>query len=364
MVSIGKCRRGQLNVNQERVLKIYSDSAYLPDSAWHTIILYPFWGECPGSLEGVDTGRFDEYITSGAGFITLVPDLDQADVAVLPFEWKAKKQWGKDYDTYLQMAVAFENKALRSGKRIVVFFNNDSDEPIPLRNPIIFRTSFYRSTRKANEFAFPGWSIDFQQKYRAGKHTLRKKTAVPTVCYTGYVDYDADDRGSVFLHHLKLLARWKPPIERTLRGVAVRTLKQEPGVKMNFIRRKGFSGGCDEATRQEYLSNMIESDYSLVIRGAGNFSYRLYEVMSCGRIPVLIDTDCVLPFDGILDWKRYCVWVDSSEVERLGEKIREFHERISAAEFEELQISIRRLYEDWICPAGFFRNIWRNILSL
>jgi hypothetical protein len=177
------------------------------------------------------------------------------------------------------------------------------------------------------------------------------------------VDYDLDDITSVLLHKFKLLVGWKPGIERTLRGLAVRTLKLDPRVKMNFIRRKGFSGGCDEATRREYLFNMVESDYALVIRGAGNFSYRLYEVMSCGRIPVFIDTDCVLPFDGILDWKKYCVWVDASDVVTLGDKILEFHEKISATEFEEMQLSIRRIYEEWLCPTGYFKNIWRNILS-
>lgn len=363
MVSINDDIRGYVTVNPEKVLKIYSDRAYLPDNEKHTIMLYPFWGECRGSLDGVDVGRFDDYISSGPGFITLVSKLEQADVAVLPFEWKARKQWGNNYDTYLSLALAFEQEALRLDKKMVVFFNNDSDEPIPLRNAIIFRTSFYRSTRRANEFAFPGWSIDFLRQYRGGAHEPREKAAIPTVCYTGYVDYDPEDIRSVLVHHLKLLAGWRPPVERTLRGLAVRTLQREPGVTMNFIRRKGFSGGCDEATRREYWTNMIESDYALVIRGAGNFSYRLYEVMSCGRIPVLIDTDCVLPFDGILDWRSYCVWVDASEVDKVGDRILEFHEKISAAEFEELQVSIRRVYEQWICPTGFFRNIWRNTLS-
>ena len=345
------------------MLKIYSDRKYLPENERHVFLLYPFWGECPDPAEGVDAGRFDDYMSSGREYISLVPSLEGADVAVLPFDWKTRKQWGSKYSIYLELAVALENEALRLGKKLLVFFNNDSDEPVPLQNTIIFRTSFYRSTRRINEFAVPGWSIDFLHKYMAGIQKIRVKNAIPVVCYSGYVDYDLDDIISVFVYKLKLLVGWEPNIERTLRGLAVRTLKQDSRVKMNFIRRKGFSGGCDDDTRREYLANMVESDYALVIRGAGNFSYRLYEVMSCGRIPVFIDTDCVLPFDQILDWKKYCVWVDSSDMDKLGDKIIEFHEKISAVEFAEMQLSIRRVYEEWLFPTGYFKNIWRNILS-
>jgi len=49
-------------------------------------------------------------------------------------------------------------------------------------------------------------------------------------------------------------------------------------------------------------------------------SYRLYEALCCGRIPVFIDTDCVLPYDFMIDWKKYFVWVDQSELPLIAEK--------------------------------------------
>jgi len=72
--------------------------------------------------------------------------------------------------------------------------------------------------------------------------------------------------------------------------------------------------------RLEFLQNMIGSDYVFCCRGAGNFSYRLYEALCCGRIPVFIDTDCVLPYDFMIDWKKYFVWVDQSELPLIAEK--------------------------------------------
>jgi hypothetical protein len=106
---------------------------------------------------------------------------------------------------------------------------------------------------------------------------------------------------------------------------------------------------------------VIDSDYTLCVRGVGNFSYRLYETLSCGRIPVFVDTDCVLPYDSVIRWKDYCVYLDESEVAVIGERIAEFHRELSPSRFEGLQRDCRKLWEDYISPAGFFRNFHRHL---
>jgi hypothetical protein len=65
----------------------------------------------------------------------------------------------------------------------------------------------------------------------------------------------------------------------------------------DFIYRNGFwaPGIPREIARVEFLTNLKNSLFCFCFRGAGNFSYRLYECLMMGRIPVLIDTDCVLP---------------------------------------------------------------------
>ena len=37
-------------------------------------------------------------------------------------------------------------------------------------------------------------------------------------------------------------------------------------------------------------------------RGAGNFCMRLYQTLAFGRIPLLLNTDMVLPFEDIIDY--------------------------------------------------------------
>ena len=150
----------------------------------------------------------------------------------------------------------------------------------------------------------------------------------------------------------------------------MRALKSAPGVDTNFVVRDAFFGtavGNDTDTtrmkhlRREYFRNIIDTDYTLCVRGAGNFSYRLYETLSCGRIPVFVDTDCVLPYDSVVDWKKYCVYIDESEIGQIGEKVADFHASLSPADFEELQRSCRKFWEDYISPEGFFRNFHRHL---
>lgn len=115
------------------------------------------------------------------------------------------------------------------------------------------------------------------------------------------------------------------------------------------------------AAREQFVRNLVESDYALCVRGAGNFSYRLYEALSCGRIPVFIDTDCVLPFEDAIDWRRLCVWVESTDIDTLDRKIVEFHDALDEAAFQQRQLECRRTWEEWRSPSGFHRHLLEGI---
>ncbi|NLE00774.1 MAG: exostosin family protein, partial [Fibrobacter sp.] len=187
------------------------------------------------------------------------------------------------------------------------------------------------------------------------------KKKIPTVAYAGYIDY-YNLKSMILFKVRKILSKNKnSSLGPELRGKAVRLIQRDIRFKSEIIIRKGFLGGCKEHLRKEYADNMLKSDYVLVTRGAGNFSYRFYEVLSCGKIPVFIDTDCVLPFEDSINWRDYCVWVDQSEIKHLGDKIDEFHQKISDDGFIQIQKAIRSLYEEKICPSGYYKTLLNQI---
>ena len=94
----------------------------------------------------------------------------------------------------------------------------------------------------------------------------------------------------------------------------------------------------------EYYNNIRESDYVLCLRGGGNYSRRLYETLLMGRIPIFINTDCILPLIDQIDWKKHVVWIEWKERDRIVEIVSQFHNNLSDDAFQDLQLSNRKLW--------------------
>ena len=169
---------------------------------------------------------------------------------------------------------------------------------------------------------------------------MRPKRDVPSVGFCGFVGTP--------LRRLayRLMRRQRKAAGLTLRARLLRGLRR-PGIDARFITRSGYWAGTmsrfkqDHAAqfpaRAEFLRNVLDTDYTLCVRGAGNFSYRLYEVLSAGRIPLFVDTRCVLPFPDHIDWRQHCVWVGQDQISSIGQILINFHRGVSAERFEQMQ---------------------------
>jgi hypothetical protein len=71
-----------------------------------------------------------------------------------------------------------------------------------------------------------------------------------------------------------------------------------------------------------------------------------------GRIPVFVNTDCILPFDNIIDWKKYVVWVEEKDIKDLGNRIEAHYNSLSNEQFHKLQLACRALYEQHLTEYG------------
>ncbi len=326
----------------------------IPKGKTHATILSPFLGNVEVDTNDTEYGRFDEYTANGQDVFLLTEIPTEADFFLLPFEFSFAAE-------DINVAKQFSEMAKEYDKKLLIFFNSDSVEPIQIDNSIVFRTSFFKSLQKNNEFAIPGWSVDFMKSKEINSFNDSYSNQ-PSISYCGYVDYlTFTERFSIekVIKKLKKRSVITKEIGPGLRGKAVRTLLKSDQIKTNFIIRNGFwAPGMDKKkARQEYISNIFQSDYALVARGKGNFSYRLYEVLSCGRIPVFINTDCVLPFDTIIDWKKYVVWIEENDIDTIAERLIEYHKKLTVEELRNKQVDCRKLYEDWLSPNAFFSNI-------
>ena len=360
-------------------LNIYTDQDYLPSSLPHFVMLYPFWGKNHEDSSNPNSGRYDQYTGMGKQWFKMT-SLEEAHLTVLPFDWG---EVSKEPEMAQSLAERMAQASAAQEKPLVVFCLDDSTEPIAIQNSLVFRTSLLRSTSQPNEFVIPAWSEDFVERYCQGEVKLRSKSSEPVIAYCGY-DALCEPK-SKLKTRLRMRLGAAPTMSRVLskagidlvkhplpwlygsriRGQALFILSRTPGIQCNFIIRNSLhhSSSLSISPRQQFVENMVNSDYVLCTRGGGNFSYRFYETLSCGRIPLFVNTDCSLPFEQHIDWKKYCVWVEEEDLPHLGNIIREFHARLSPQEFQDMQLACRKLWLDWLSPQGFFANFHRYFSS-
>ncbi|MBS1670849.1 MAG: exostosin family protein [Bacteroidetes bacterium] len=342
---------------------VYTNKEWLPKNFRHVPMLFPFWGQIDEPKNSPDEGRFDELTQQGNKFYKLAERIDDADCILLPFDYVFDVALQSVYKEIQALAIAFN-------KKVIVFNTTDNDAVIEFENAVILRTSGNKSTSLKNIHATLGWSKDFIH-YSNQQLNLRKKQNKPVIGYCGYIDYVSEkdllkQKGITSFLKQKLFNTSATDKGTMLRGKAVRQLQNVNNITANFIIRNGFwAEGMENKNevRLQYADNIINSDYTLSIRGNGNFSYRLYEVMSCGRIPVFVNTDCILPYENFINWKDYVVWIEENEMNNLSEKIFQFHNNISESKFEQQQANNRSLYQEWLSPLGFHKNLYRYFLN-
>ena len=122
-------------------------------------------------------------------------------------------------------------------------------------------------------------------------------------------------------------------------------------------------GKSFQRVRKEFYKNIENTDYTLCIRGTGNFSARFYETLALGRIPIFINTDCMLPFNDVIDWKKHVIWIEQREISEIATKIRNFHNGLTQDSFISLQIKNRKLWEEYFSFPGFIKNLTSHLIK-
>jgi hypothetical protein len=257
-------------------------------------------------------------------------------------------------------AAELAERARRAGLPCLFFDTSDFHTPRHPAHGLAYRAAIIASQMTPAERAMPPVCGDLLSG-RAGKAPPRELGPKPVVGFCGYLL----PRWMTLAWHLR---GQKDKAEgHRVRRLATDALRRSPLVTTNFIIRRSYMGGLVRAgggtpeqaarVREEFVENTVGSDYVLCARGAGNFSFRFYETLSAGRIPLLIDTDCVLPFSDRIDWRRHCVFVPGDRIADAPKILADFHRSLSPAQFLELQAQNRELWDRYLNPVSFHRIV-------
>ena len=204
----------------------------------------------------------------------------------------------------------------------------------------------------------PPLSDDLLERYRGGRLDIRKKGGgKPVVGFAGWANISLAQYFRVVVKELPVRVRsiFDTRYRSCSKGVlwrqkTIRILKSSSQILLNLRARSSFSANPKTAEgdmhilREEMVDTILQSDYALDVRGDANASTRLYEILSLGRIPVIVDTERNFPFADKVDYASFALIVDFRDLNRLPERIAEFHKNISPERFIEMQKNARAAY--------------------
>ena len=303
-----------------------------------------------------------------------ISPVDEADIALIPFSINFYYKNG--IHNRLKSA---SNICAKMGILAYAFIAGDYGKAYPeFSNIIYFRMGGFAAQLSDRNKGFPvALSDHFQRLYHLDNPIPRKKPEKPIVGFCGHANKSPWKKAQVFAK--MMLENAKRFLEKPLRkdfeplfasayerAQLLQSLERCQDIQTNFIYRKNYRGGSqtDELrtkTTLEYYDNLVNSDYVLCIRGTGNFSVRLYESLMMGKIPVFVNTDCLLPFPTRIDWKKHMVFVEFDNRQNLATIILDFHKQLSNDAFEQIQIANRMLWKETLSIDGIFKIIENDL---
>jgi hypothetical protein len=300
-----------------------------------------------------------------------VEDPASADFFVLPMVWSYYLWHGR-----MEQARAMAREAAGHGKLLLVWHTGDLDPVLPFDNVMLFHAGPERSRQRPHHFAAPAFIEDPLPRH-AGRHvTLRQWQSRPVVGFCGYASTNigklvysmALNVRTDLTYRLGRSAFRPAPLvpASVLRARVLRQLAKSRQIDTRFIVRDRYRAGlrrpdAADPTARDFFRNVLDTDYTVCVRGYGNWSQRFYEVLACGRIPIVIDTDLVLPFDFAIDWRKYCVWVPRADVARVAELVGAFHDARRGDDFAALQLDCRRVWEERLTLDGFLNHFSEHV---
>jgi hypothetical protein len=104
-----------------------------------------------------------------------------------------------------------------------------------------------------------------------------------------------------------------------IRKITYNSLVKKPGV---FLKLTKWSNKIDISNQNLFIEITSRSTFTLAPRGYGITSFRLYEALNLGSIPVYISDKFWLPFQDKVDWNKLAILCPISQISTLYLRLR------------------------------------------
>lgn len=319
----------------------------------HIPLLYPFWGNALESATHFQHALFERY-SFDTNYYTLVDDPSEAEVILLPY---SHNNTLRNAPELLAECAAVAEKYK---KPLLIDGAGDIEHPVLLPRTLVLRYGGYRFIQRKNEINIPLYADDLLEVYCGGALQLRQKTSLPSIGFSGWATFSFEQEVRTIAKEFptRVHALFDERYRACKKGIffrreAIAALERSALTEPHLLVRCSYSGHVDtvsdtpEKLRREFVDNLLGSDYGLDVRGDANASIRLFEILSLGRIPVIVDTERNFPFSDVLDYASFSYKVDFRNLHQLPELLATFHASLSPEQFISMQKNARAAYREY-----------------
>jgi len=299
-----------------------------------------------------------------SSFYTLVSEPKNADYVLIPHDYWRLKQVRPDL---LQKMIV---EAEAHHKPILIDASGDRAGVVAVPNAVVLRINQYRFELPPYEIKIPVICEDLLETYAGGIFTARNKSDLPVVGFAGWGHLTFLQRIRTFIKEIpiRVYRIFDARLAAKVKGVfwrerAIKIFNRSSRIRTNFLVRSSYSGhvatieGEFLKNRLEFVTNILDSDYTLIIRGDANEATRFYETLSLGRIPVVIDTAMVFPLEDRINYKDFCLFIDYHDLKSAPDIIADFHKTLSPEDFIKMQKKARHVFETYLRYDVFSRHL-------
>ena len=234
-----------------------------------------------------------------------------SEYTYIPIQWTnylISHNYGKNID----QLVNFVNKALDPNKRYFTIVQYAGGPQVTLPNTVIFSMGGVYNTKI---------------------HRKSKIVPIPLI-YKNKITYKNNKRNYTASY-----------VGRPTHNVRLKLEKKLKNTENFFVRNLESMDSNISSENQSKFFNLINDSYfSLCPRGYGPTSFRLYESIQAGTIPIYISDEFFLPYSDFLDWNKFSILLKPRKISLIPKIVEEI---IGSSDYVDMQNNLKVVSKDY-----------------
>tara|TARA_Y100001937_G_scaffold103375_1_gene142499 strand:- start:8883 stop:9725 length:843 start_codon:yes stop_codon:yes gene_type:complete len=137
-----------------------------------------------------------------------------------------------------------------------------------------------------------------------------------------------------------------------IRKECLRHLLEKEGVELYY---KPWANTVPIDQFDFFVGKTLRSKFCLAPRGYGKSSFRMYEAMRLGSIPVYVSDEHYTPFSDVIDWSEFSVLISVSQIPKMYDILLSYTDE----DISRMQCRMKEVYRDYFTMDSVCLNIKR-----